>query len=97
MRLFKREHQEFKTNPAAFDFLDIKKMLCMHRSCSYMDVSVEMKRLKTRLQMSDLCRRADLPSSSRRCTARVRCRYREHTQDTAHTCHRANPASHSYT
>lgn len=46
---------------------------------------------------SDLCRRADLPSSSHRCTARARCRSREHSRDTAGTRHRVDPASRSYT
>lgn len=46
---------------------------------------------------SDLYHRADLPSSSHRCTARARCRCREHSRDTANTRHRADPASRSYT
>lgn len=46
---------------------------------------------------SDLCHRADLPSSSHRCTARAHYRSREHSRGTADTRRRADPASRSYT
>ena len=47
--------------------------------------------------MTDLCHRAGPPSSSHRCTARARCRSREHSRGTAGTRHSTDPASRSYT